>query len=239
VELFSGTEEVEIMPSLRIRMSLGLLAGGCTVLLTAAGWAASQGRPTVQTPRQVADTLDRIVQPRFQANAGRFGIDRVIIAGHDNIYDLDITTRADRSRLRLIKQARHPFVMAFLHCVHKPGQNVGAEHPEPLDTNFTPYVDILASGTKTQSGNDRLDDWGRTHLAQLTVPHLAQLKAGSVVDAENGNWVIAMRPVRAQHSACLGCHAGAKRGDTLGVMVYAVDKNVNQDPLKSIQAAGI
>ncbi len=60
---------------------------------------------------------------------------------------------------------------------------------------------------------------------RLVLPHLAALKHGHPAEAEYENWVIVMRPVRALHQSCINCHAGARRGDTLGVMVYAVDKN--------------
>jgi hypothetical protein len=223
----------------RIRKSAGLMSFGCTVLLATAVWAVAQTVPSAQSPHQVADTLDGIVQPRFQKNAGRFGVDRVIVGGHNNIFDLDVTTGADRSRLRQVKQARRPFIIAFLHCVHKPGQNVGEKHPEPLDHNFMPYVDVLAAGTKTQTGADHLFDWGQGHLLKITASSLPQLKQGSAVETESGNWLVAMRPVRAERIACLGCHAGAKRGDTLGVMVYAVDKNMNQQPIKFLQFGGV
>ena len=218
--------------------SVGLLVVGCTLGLLAATWAAARSTPNADTPRQVAENLDRMVQPRFQDNAGRFGVDRVIIGGHDDIYELNAQSAADRGRLRRVKNARRPFVLAFLHCVHKPGKNVGSRRPESLGTDFTPFLDVLAVGTKTHDGADKLRDWGDKSLPGLTIPHLASLKRGGEAETDSGNWLVVMRPVRASSGSCLGCHAGARRGDTLGVMVYAVDKNTNQAPLQTLQAGG-
>ena len=53
------------------------------------------------------------------------------------------------------------------------------------------------------------------------------------MDRDLGNWRLVLRPVLASRDSCLGCHAGAKRGDTLGVMVYAVDKAVLHAPIQS------
>ena len=214
----------------------GLLMGLCTAVLAAATWAAARAIPAVETPLQVATTLDSIVQPRFQANAGRFGIDRVIVDGHDDVYDLDTNTVADRSKLNRVKQSRRPFIIAFLHCTHKPGHSVGVENQRSFDGTFTPSVDVLAAGTETEDGTNRLYDWGEAHLGRLTIPHLPRLRRGLNVKTESSNWLVAMRPVRATRDSCLGCHEGAKRNDTLGVMVYAVDKNVNHRPIKSLQA---
>ena len=77
--------------SCRIRsLSLALTAAGVPLLLALS--LHSQPVPpspiSAETPQQVADTLDSIVQPRFQQNAGRFGVDRVLLEGHDNAYGL-------------------------------------------------------------------------------------------------------------------------------------------------------
>ena len=41
-----------------------------------------------------------------------------------------------------------------------------------------------------------------------------------------------MRPVLASKQECLGCHKGARTGDTLGVMVYAVSKEKRSKDMK-------
>ena len=69
-------------------------------------------------------------------------------------------------------------------------------------------------------------DWADKNLTRVVLPSLPALRRGQGQTVDYQNWLVVMRPVRATHASCLGCHARrAKRGDTLGVMVYAVDKN--------------
>ena len=51
---------------------------------------------------------------------------------------------------------------------------------------------------------------------------LPRLRQGQNVDASVGEYILALRPVQAKQGDCLGCHAGARLNDTLGVMVYAI-----------------
>lgn len=215
------------------------VAGGLAPLLLALTLpplhgAAPSARPDAapcETPQQVADTLDSIVQPRFQKNAGRFGVDRVYLQGHDSAYGLAAENAAERYKFRQVNGAHRPYVVAFLHCAHKPGQYVHSK--ERGDAETDPYVQVLATATATQDGSGKLWEWADTHLNNAARSALADLRQGSGVDKDLGNWRVVMRPVRAWQLSCLGCHAGAKRGDTLGVMVYAVDKNVILHPIKS------
>ncbi len=213
-------------PRYPVRQSAILIAG--TALLAASLLAASLATPapSAETPQQVASTLDSIVQPRFQQNAGRFGADRVFaLDGHGNVHWVEADSRAERRRFSAVKASHRPYIIAFLHCRHKPGAHIDPPtKPEPLDL-AKPTVDALTAVGKTQIGADRMYDWANKSLNFVVLPHLSALKHGQPVQAEYENWVVVMRPVRAQHQSCINCHAGARRGDTLGVMVYVVDKN--------------
>lgn len=184
-----------------------------------------------QTPQQVAETLDAIVQPRFQKNAGRFGVDRVLLAGHDTAYGLAAENAGERRKFQQVRAAHRPYVIAFLHCAHKPGQYVHSK--ERGDGVTHPFVETLAAETATNDGASKLCEWSDANLDKAVLPEVATLRRGIGVDRDFGNWRVVLRPVRADREACLTCHAGAKRGDTLGVMVYAVDKNTVHLPLKS------
>ena len=185
-----------------------------------------------ETPQQVADTLDSIVQPRFQKNAGRFGVDRIVFAGHDNIYSLVGMTSSEKRRFRRVNAAHRPYVIAFLHCAHKPGRDLLTKTRD-TDNDAVPSLQTLASATATNSGSQKLFDWSDTHLEKAVLPSLPVLRRGTGLDQDFGNWRLVMRPVQASRDSCLGCHVGAKRGDTLGVMVYAVDKATIHAPIQS------
>lgn len=184
------------------------------------------------SPQEVADMLDSIVQPRFQKNAGQFGVDRVVFHGHDNIYGLTAVTSGEKRRLRRINAAHRPYVIAFLHCAHKPGKDMVTKETE-YEPPIKLTVQTLATATSTDAGSQRLMDWGDNNLDKVVVPAWPMLKQGVGVDRDFGNWQVVMRPVRASKSSCLSCHAGASRGDTLGVMVYAVDKTAIHAGIKS------
>ena len=204
------------------------LAAGLAPALLALTLPALSSHPDAspQTPQQVADTLDAIVQPRFQKNAGRFGVNRVVqIGGHERVSWIDPNSPVERRQFAAVQASHRSYVLAFLHCRHKPGAYVDPPTPGTIDAGFKPSVDALLTVGGTQAGADRTFQWANKALGPLILPYLEPLKHGHPVQADYENWVVVMRPVRALHQSCLGCHAGAQRGDTLGVMVYAVDKN--------------
>ena len=53
---------------------------------------------------------------------------------------------------------------------------------------------------------------------------LAHLKQGKEAFVDLYQRLILMRPIRASKASCLSCHAGAKKNQTLGVMIYRVEK---------------
>ena len=128
--------------------------------------------------------------------------------------------------MRRIYGSHRSVVVAFLHLRHKPGAHIDPRTPpEAQDAHFKPSVDALAAIGSSQAGADRTLDWADKNLTRVALPSLPVLRRGQGQTLDYQNWLLVMRPVLATHAACLGCHEGAKRGDTLGVMVYAVDKN--------------
>ena len=203
------------------------LVGG-SLLLSASFLAVvfAAPAPSAKTPQQVAETLDSIVQPRFQKNAGRFGPDRVVhIEGHGHIEWIDASSRFETRQFAAVRTSHRSYVIAFLHCRHKPGSHIDPPTPaEPLG-DVKPSTDALVAVGATDGGTAKSFEWANKALNPVVLPYLQTLKQGHPAQTEYENWVVVMRPVRATHQACLNCHTGTKRGDTLGVMVYAVDKN--------------
>lgn len=207
----------------RSQVWAAVLASGALLASLAVAASPPGSSPS---PVQVARTLDTIVQPRFQKSAGKFGEDRVVsLDGHSNVHYMTPETSRERRLFRQVKDSHRPYVVAFLHCRHKPGAHIDPKTPPEKRTDFKPSVDTLTAIGGTQKGTDHLYGWAGAHLQKIVLPYLPQLRQGQPQQTEYQNWVVVMRPVRAEHEACLSCHAGAKRGDTLGVMVYAVDKN--------------
>ena len=202
-----------------------------------------------KTATEVADRLDALLQPRFQERGDVFGMDRVYLPLNAHQYNhrepdgkitrqllYDLVGRGADEKY-LIAEANAPqkdYVVGFLHGVNtlgKPGE-------KKTDADFTRSraaasnrLEILVAheqGVTTgyREGQNKLSAW-----AKATLPTLDKALTASDVKAQNGQkttdtvgaWVLTLRPVKAQES-CLGCHGKAKKGDTLGVMAYAVKK---------------
>lgn len=126
--------------------------------------------------------------------------------------------------------------MGFFHCAGKPGKFKPNEDPDSKrkQSPVPPKYDMfyLAKKKIFTNGADGAPTpeaaaWDKQYSASvqsLCVKALPKLKQGESVDAETGKWLVAMRPIRALKASCISCHAGAHKGDTLGVMVYAISK---------------
>lgn len=77
-------------------------------------------------------------------------------------------------------------------------------------------------------GPNRFGGSDREAIQRCAIAALSLLRAGEGQEATVGNWLVVMQPVRAMHDSCLGCHTGAKHGDTLGAMVYAVSRTAHK-----------
>ncbi len=139
------------------RLPLALVAGSLPLMLALAsgGRSAPTAPIAAETPQQVANTLDSIVQPRFQQDAGRFGVDRIFeLDGHGNVQWVDADSHAERQRFAAVKASKRPYIIAFLHCRHKP------EH-----VAFTaPKIDALTAVGATQTGAERMYEWADKSL---------------------------------------------------------------------------
>lgn len=227
----------------------------------------------VTTPGQVADLLDRLIQPRFADDAGGvFGMDRMYstVNGHEKVLPQSDQTipefwdnETDQPLLKEIKSAKQRYVVAFLHTTHVPGKPVAPAymkeeikrnphtvptflpqkmHLSPLATYSTREFPVLADLHKVDDkafwidGDDKeqkeyerqwkqaikrtrpiVSGWEKTAKKQLPA-----LNQGKSVEVANGDWHLFLRPVKATKESCVSCHSGAKVGDTLGVMLYAV-----------------
>lgn len=219
---------IPVRPLLPLALTTAVLLAGAAFLAA----APAAPRPASLTPQQVADTLDGIVQPRFQQNAGFLAAGNILVDGHDAIYLLSGAAAQERRDFRRINAAHRPYVVALLECAHTWGHY--AHSKQQAAGSVQTYLKPLAAATVTEERADTLRLWAGDNLGKVVLPNLADLRRGSKINKDFGNWCVAMRPVLASRPSCLGCHAGAKKNEMLGVMVYAVDKNAIKDPLSAI-----
>ncbi len=185
------------------------------------------------TPQQVADALDKIAQPRFQdVTAGRFGVSRMMPAanGHEALGSsgsFRANTPTEAALLARADAFRRTYLIAFLHCRHVPG--VRPQAPlvlgGPAAPNVRPRMSMIFGKQPPNAVAAHFSGKTIPEIQEAALSALPAAMKGRAAQTSAGEWALFLRPVAASKDACLGCHSGAKRGDTLGVMVYAVSKN--------------
>ena len=202
--------------------------------------AAGQGNATRQAPRCVADALDTLIQPRFQIDAGVFGMERIGVPGHDAIvFDNSDRTHFLAKLAAITHNTGRVATVGFLHCARKPGKYRPSDFSEsPPDVKqlilAKPYYDMyyLLKNQVYYNGSDGAPTeeaaaWTRQNKSAVEAAcmrALPGLREGKQQTAQVGEMLVVMRPVRAFRASCIGCHSGARRGDTLGAMVYTISK---------------
>ncbi len=216
--------------------------------------------PDAATPRQIADSLDAIMQPRFQDDrAGVFGTGRLVptVRGHIAVNYFQPNTDLEKKLWSQAMGTHRPFLVSFLHCAHVPGKfkDAPASITYPSQTVRVPTALPNSAAVPWMVARPSMDrlidqtftpgpDWTNPNvrarvaaanqarqeiLQQVATDALPALRHGQSQEKMMGDWLVVMRPVRASKDSCLTCHVGAKRGDTLGAMVYAVSNTVNKN----------
>lgn len=240
----------------RFRPTPARLAFAGVGLLIAAGVDAlrSQPLPKAGSPLQVANDLDGVIQPRFLQNAGMFGLTRVIpvVNGHTVGYmgSLGVETPDEKKALARADSARRDYTVAFLHCAHVPGQFVRPGVFKPVSQHggkvvaVKPWLSTLivtrdpSPAAQKASAPLTGDDGVQRQWQEAALGALPRLQQGHDAQAKVADWTLVMRPVRASADSCVSCHVGSKKGETLGVMVYAVRNKVNPIPVSFTSAVG-
>ncbi len=234
-----------------LRPVLMALAAGCaplTLALALPGQPAPSSKTDTDSPRAVAEALDAIVQPRFlDDQAGVFGTGRVVspVRGHFETTYFEPKTPAETALWEAANQAKFPYMMGFLHCAHVPGRFTDQQPPPDLlstgfSTSFSapdPFHPAIYSLSRLFTKYSVSDTpvsaavWQQRGLQEkeqdksfqtAALKALPALMKGKTQETTQGDFLVVMRPVLAAKDSCLGCHIGAKKNDTLGVMVYAV-----------------
>lgn len=201
---------------------------GALALVVATSFAPLLGQPRGKEDAalKVAEHLDKIVQPRFQKDAGVLGMDRIVtVQGHTKIARFKAADAAESQALSKANSYGRDYVIAFLHMTHVPGKYNNRADNRPVLVEVKPFLTALAVREGTSMEDFDGAKFVRAQaVSELVLDHLPILRAGKEAQAPFEKWLVVMRPVRALQASCISCHTGAKQGDTLGVMVYAVDK---------------
>ena len=133
---------------------------------------------------------------------------------------LDPSTLGEKTQqqeLILSKRALHPSITVLMSYCWQPVV-------KKVNGSYVPYDPAHHNGKPEMLPSGLPDVLLDEMINKTCVQASPRLLRGQSVQANRGKWVIWMSPVRALQETCLSCHTGAKRGDTLGVMAYAVSK---------------
>lgn len=226
-------------------------AAGCaplTLALALPGQPAPSSKTGTDGPHTVARALDAIVQPRFlDDRAGVFGTGRLVspVRGHVGAAAFEMKSPGETRLWEAANRAKIAYVMGFYHCAHVPGRFTDQQPPPDLLSTgfstsfsgpdpfhpaiysfsrlFTMYpvtnTTVSAAVWEQRGLQERAQDKSFQTAALKTLPALMK---GKGQETTQGDFLVVMRPVLAAKNSCLSCHVGAKKNDTLGVMVYAV-----------------
>ena len=198
--------------------------GALAVVGVVLAWAEMGGAD--EPARRVADLLDSVVQPRFQKDAGVFGTSRIAtVEGHESIARFRAADPVEAAVLSTANALGRDYMICFLHVSHVPGTFKNAKVTRTAAREFRPYLTPLAvpDVNAFPAAKPERNAEARSYEAPV-LEALPRLKAGEKAEAVAGRRLLVMRPVRALQASCMKCHVNAKQGDTLGVMVYAVDR---------------
>ena len=213
------------------------LAPGIALLITASAITALSDQPVEKSHRSASGStvillLDGYIQTRFEQDNDKFGLSRLAppVNGHNTIgYQLNAADSGEKELIHSINSSGYEYLVEFVHCTHVPGWRV--QH----DENQNNAVSVRGMTLVAAKSKDSLFDAHSTSEARRTFRKnheepiekqaavmIAKVAAGKTVDTRVGSWQVAFRSVRASKSSCLGCHIGAKAGDMLGMVAYAV-----------------
>jgi hypothetical protein len=218
---------------------------------------------TADTPLKVAELLDCFAQNRFAQPEGRLGVSRLVTLNGHNRVRLYPETAFEKELMGRVQAAGRPYVVSFLHVARPPAISkqtarnypqytastravatpfllpLGMELMVPLPASPRSRPNVEEDRAQSSAMHRRMEKLGRD-LKSMTVRVTAEasrLKRGQSLNLVCNDWQVAARPVRAK-ADCLSCHQKSKAGDTLGVMVYAVNRRAG--PLEVVErtAAG-
>ncbi len=200
---------------------------------------ASSAQPTasLKTAMQVAETLDSYVQPRFEILRDKnFGAFRITYKKHAGVVQLKVDSEKERELIANANATKREYVISLLHCALKPHparsrdlKKLQILYFNQQKVSYDYDWDINTPQAEKMAGANKFD---LEYLQEKAVENLPQLMKGREFRASDASWDYLMRPVLASKQACLNCHTGAKMGDTLGVMVYAVRKTTTSKSVK-------
>ena len=185
---------------------------------------ASTAVPGPPRHKDLIDRLDRVVEARFQAqDSGKFGMVRMIedgVIGHrSEDYLLSDESPAEHAALSPIWKSPNKLIVAIMHLRHRPGRLEGKKPPESW-ADPKPSAQLMEVSGTTDEDASATYDWAYNNINKASLWAADSAKRGQAVYGTYGKYSVAIRPIRATHDSCLGCHVGTKKNAVVGAMIY-------------------
>lgn len=200
-------------------------------LLVAANTVAWAGLERQAECVRVTELLDALIQPRFRKDGGVFGMRRVVKSpGHEEVGALTDLTPWDKKQLARIQALKHDYRVSMLRVKHPPGKYRRDQGPLAAAEGDFPVGAFkggkgLTAPVLYEMIGPQLGDRHSEPIRKAAIAALPQMTREGSASRSAGPWLVTLRPVRATQKSCVACHQGAKQGDTLGVLVYAVSQD--------------
>jgi hypothetical protein len=185
-------------------------------------------------PDRITELLDALIQPRFQKDGGVFGMRRVVRSpGHEEVGALTDLSAWDKKQLAQLRALKHTYRVGMLRVKHPPGHYRKGQGPilgaqeasdpaSPRGVHLPAFYPMIGP---------EFADPDNSPISKTALAALPEMERKGTASGVTGRWKVTLRPVRATKQACVGCHRGSRLGETLGVLVYAVDTRSEQPPL--------
>jgi hypothetical protein len=183
------------------------------------------------TAFEVAEDLDRYVQPRFEILRDKsFGALRIVYRKHAGIVQLKVDSEQEKAIVANVNASGRDYAIFLLHCAPIPNRFFNPDREPSLQLLYFNQQPMITDNNRPIVSQEtillekKIDLESIEKQAVAALPELLKAKESR---AKSNDWDVLMRPVLATKQACLSCHTTAKLGDTLGVMVYAVRNAAN------------
>ncbi len=166
--------------------------------------------------RKIADLVDSVVQERFRRPLDQtFGLSRVARPGDERMTHSSSTTESDKPVLEKAEASGRAWRVLFYQT-----RSLSSDSLKATEYAHEDGLTNLASSERPARRNMGSAFYTATRSELDTLKR--HLVAGRSAEASADGWRLFARPVLADKS-CVSCHAGARVGENLGTVVYAVE----------------
>ena len=178
----------------------------------------------------VANALDQYVQPRFNILRDKnFGMLRIVYRKHAGVAQLKVDSLQEQEIIANVNATKRQYAIGILHFSGNPKVKINPNSAK-LQLYYMNKARLITDVNYGSQGVSR-DIANRNGidletLQEKAIAAMPDLMKGREKRLADGKWEVLLRPVLASRSDCLSCHTLAKQNSLLGVMFYAVQRDL-------------